>query len=93
MLVYNAYCTCTVEPIPFKAFITRAVKTAISVSTICIGTAWICLQFTLIDICRLNECMMIKHACTLHVETKITTQVHYIQFSHLQKMLLAYLCS
>ena len=47
--------TCTVEPISFEAFPTCAVKAAICVSAVGIGTAWICLQFTLIDICRMHD--------------------------------------
>ena len=46
--------TCTVEPISFKTFPTCAAEAAICVSAVGIGTAWICLQFTLIDICRIH---------------------------------------
>ena len=45
-------CTCTVEPISFKAFPTCAVEASIFVSADGIGTACMYLQFTLIDICK-----------------------------------------
>ena len=71
MHVYNAFCTCTVEPIPFKAFITCAVESALYISAAGIGMTWIHLQFTLIDICRLNE-WDDDQACMYTVEAKIT---------------------
>jgi len=54
VLAWNAFYTCTVEPISFKAFPTCAVKAAICISAVGIGAAWICLQFTLIDICNIE---------------------------------------
>ena len=47
--------TCTVEPISFKAFPTCAVEATICVSAVGIGTARVCFQFTLIDICRMHD--------------------------------------
>ena len=74
------YCTCTVEPIPFKAFITCAVETAICISAVGIEMAWICVQLTLVDICRLNKWMMTKHVCTLW---RLKEPCRYITFSSL----------
>ena len=44
--------TFAIESISFKAFSTCTVEAAISVSTVCIGIACMCPQFTLINICK-----------------------------------------
>ena len=59
VLVWNAYYTCTVEPIAFKTFPTCAVKAALCVSATGIEMAWISLQLTLVDICNVESMTII----------------------------------
>jgi len=59
LLLFNF--TCTVESIAFKSSHTCAVEAAIRISAVSIGVAWIYLQFTLLDICRLRSIQFMRN--------------------------------
>jgi len=64
--------TCTVKSIAFKSSHTRADEAAICISTVCIGMAWVHLQCTLIDICRVGTSQV------MHAYFIVTRQIQKI---------------
>ena len=83
--IYKSKCihstiTCTVKSIAFKSSHTCADEAAICISTVCIGMAWVHLQCTLIDICRVGTSQI------MHAYFIISRQMHNISGASLSEI-------